>query len=239
LVPPVNAESAHSRPPAASHPLPHWLWPAACLLALAGYFAPWVNHPVAGLVITGLDLGEYVKFLPAVRDGSVVIWRQGFYVPLVAVSLACSVLAYRPAWRYVLPVKLAVLLLAAVAALNMLPPAWSPAVLAAPEFRLQMIWIVLCLTALAFSPFLGLLPATLAYMPILLLSLIGIVLPVAGFLAVLPGIESLYRSPLAPAWGMYSMVLGLAGLAAATILGIRRERAHAQRLDRNKEQTPC
>ena len=68
-----------------------------------------MDNRVAGLVITGLDLGEYVKFLPAVRNGVISIWRQGFYIPLVAVSLSCSLIAYRRVWRFALPVKLALL----------------------------------------------------------------------------------------------------------------------------------
>jgi len=232
----MSAEDIRAHPPQNTRtpgPL-RWLAPAACLFALAGYFAPWVDHQVAGLVITGLDLGEYVKFLPALRNGVISVWRQGFYIPLVAVSVSCSLIANRPVWRFALPVKLALLLIAAVAALNMLPPAWSPAVLATPEFRLQTICISLCLAALAFSPFLGLLPALAAYVPILLLSLAGIWLPVTGFLSVLPDIQSLYRAPLAPGWGMYLMVIGLAGLAASSVLGIRRERVSDRRRVHNR-----
>ncbi len=220
---PVKAIQASPSPSDTSPGLLRWLLPAACLLALAGYFAPWVNHRAAGLVITGLDLGEYVKFLPVVRNGVVSVWRQGFYIPLVAVSLSCSLIAYRRAWRFALPMKLTLLLIAAVAALNMLPPAWSPAVLVAPEFRLQTVWIALCLAAFAFSPFLGLLPAVAAYVPILLLGVAGIWLPVSGFLSVLPDIRNLYRSPLVPGWGMYLMILGLAGLTVFSVLGMRSE----------------
>lgn len=45
-----------------------WLM-VGILLLLTGYFGPWIDHEVAGLVVTGLDLGEYVKFLPEVRSG--------------------------------------------------------------------------------------------------------------------------------------------------------------------------
>ncbi|NJN84002.1 MAG: hypothetical protein HC802_18155 [Caldilineaceae bacterium] len=54
------------------------LLPIAVLVALAGYFGPWVDHPVAGLVVTGLDLGEYVKFLPVILSAEIVLWREGF-----------------------------------------------------------------------------------------------------------------------------------------------------------------
>ena len=71
----MPAEDTQDHPPqtAKAPGLLRWLTPAACLFALAGYFAPWVDNRVAGLVITGLDLGEYVKFLPAVRNGVISI----------------------------------------------------------------------------------------------------------------------------------------------------------------------
>ncbi len=217
-----------NQPPPPSAPLPSrdWrrLWPLAALVVLAGYFAPWVDHPVSGLVITGLDLGETVKFLPAVRENTINLWRQGFYLPLFTVSLACALLAYRPYYRYAFPVRLALLLAGAVAALNMLPPAWSPAVLSTPEFRLQTFAIFFCLAATAFSPLLGRLPAIAAYAPLLLLTLASMVLPSIAFLRVLPEIAELYRRTLTPGWGFYVMLIGLTAFAFAWIQGARLER---------------
>jgi hypothetical protein len=39
-------------------------------LAILGYFGPWVDHKTAALVLTGQDMGEFVKFLPEVRTGT-------------------------------------------------------------------------------------------------------------------------------------------------------------------------
>ena len=77
-----------------------WLLPLGGLLTLAGYFGPWVNHRVAGLVIMGLDLGEYVKFLPAVRSEQITLWREGFYLPLIVVSLSFSLHVFRQQFHY-------------------------------------------------------------------------------------------------------------------------------------------
>ena len=76
------------------------LLPLGAFLALAGFFGPWVNHAAAGLVITGLDLPEYVKFLPAMLAGQLTLWREGFYLPLVAVSMALSLHAFDARLRY-------------------------------------------------------------------------------------------------------------------------------------------
>ncbi len=199
------------------------LWPLAALVVLAGYFAPWVNHSASGLVITGLDLGETVKFLPAVREGSINLWRQGFYLPLFTISLSCALLAYRPYYQYAFALRLALLLAGAVVALNMLPPAWSPAVLSTLEFRLQTIAIIFCLAATAFSPLLGRLPARAVYAPLLLLSFASMALPSIAFLRVLPEIADLYRRALTPGWGFYVMLIGLTVLAIACVQAARLE----------------
>lgn len=223
-----TSSSAPSHTPSLKHAVLWWLWPAACLIVLAGYFAPWIDHAAAGLVVTGLDLGEYVKFLPEVRDGTIEIWRQGFYLPLLAVSLACSLFAYRPIYRYSLISRLALLMLGVVAALNMLPPAWSPAVLASGEFRLQSVWIALCLGATALSPLLALLPAPVPYLTVAVLSIAGLWLPISGFLNILPGVNALYQRAPRIGWGPYTMALGLAALIIACLIALRVElRAHA------------
>lgn len=99
-----------------------WLLAFGLILTLAGYFAPWVAHPVSGLSVTGLDLGEYVKFLPLFRNATLSIWREGLYSPLVAVSASASFAAFRPGFGYRLPARIILLLVSVIAALNLLPP---------------------------------------------------------------------------------------------------------------------
>lgn len=211
--------AALSSPPTARHNRRLWLVPPAALLALWGYFGPWVPHPAAGLVVTGLDLAEYVKFLPAYAAGQLGIWREGFYAPLVAVSVALSLTAFRlpvgPRWL-IWPVRLLGVLLAIVAALNLLPPAWSPPLLRTPEFRLQSAVLVICVGLALLSPLLALLPRRLSALLITLLAAAGIVLPVVQFLRIRPHIAELYAQPLSPGWGLFLCVLALALMAAST-----------------------
>lgn len=200
-----------------------WLIPLAGLLTLIGYFGPWVNHHVAGLVIMGLDLGEYVKFLPEVRSGQITLWREGFYLPLVTVSLAFSLSCFRKQFNYHWVVRSLLIAVAMMAALNLLPPAWTPDRLITPEFRLQTIALVLCLAAVAFSPFLGLLPTRIAAIFIVVLSGLALWFPIRDFLAVLPLISGLYHHPLSPGWGMFVMAVGLVLLAGASVSSIVKE----------------
>lgn len=213
--------------PATCHlsPVTCLLLPLAALLTLAGYLGAWVAHPVAGLAILGLDLGEYVKFLPEVRRGATGLWREGFYLPLVAASLACSLAAFRAELRYGWPARSALLAIAVVASLNLLPPAWTPQRMLTPEFHQQTAALLLGLGAVAFSPELALLPQRVVAALIALLALAAAIVPPWQFLAVLPAIALLYNHPLWPGWGMYGMIAGLALLlvAAGMLWGFKRQ----------------
>jgi hypothetical protein len=197
-----------------------WLLPLAAILILVGYFGPWVPHRVAGLVVTGVDLGEYVKFLPTVRGGQIMLWREGFYLPLVVVSLALSLAAFRPQWRYAWPMRVLLLVIAGIAALNLLPPAWGPATFTNPEFRQQIAALALCLGAAAISPLLALLPRWVGSSVVLLLSLVTLWFPLRDFLRVLPTIRELYNEPLSPGWGVYVMVCGLVLIMVVQLINL-------------------
>lgn len=203
---------------------PRWLLLImAGLIGTIGYFGPWVPHRAAGLVILGLDLGEYVKFLPEVAAGQIVIRRELFYLPLVTASLAASLLAGRrglPRWGRILLALVAIPL-----ALAMLPPAWSPVTLALPEFRLQVLAIVVCLGMVPAVVITRYLPNRLVLGLIALLALAAAILPAWGFHQVLPAIAALYHRPLMPGWGFWVALAGqLAVAVIATAEIIRRSR---------------
>ncbi len=194
-----------------------WTVPLGAVLALVGYFGPWVDHDVAGLAILGLDLGEYVKFLTAVRAGQINIWREAFYLPLVAVSLICSLCVFRAELRYAWYVRVLLIGLAIMSAFNLVPPAWTPQRMLTPEFRQQLMAIGLCLTAMAFSPFLALLPRRIVAVVLVVFSVFAIAIPSWQFLRVLPEIGELYGRTLLPGWGLYTTQIGFLLIAAAGI----------------------
>jgi hypothetical protein len=186
-----------------------WLLPLGLLLTLGGYFGSWIAHPVAGLAITGLDFGEYVKFLPAVKDGTVLLWRAGFYTPLVAISAAASLAAFRTSFSYTWWARAALLAIAIISALNLVPPAWTPARLLEDEFRLQSTSLLLLLSAVVFAPFLALVPNVWAASCVTLLALVAMVAPIHGYISVLPALTELYGKPLSYGWGIWCMPIGL------------------------------
>ena len=225
------------------------LLPISALLTLTGYFRPWISHRAAGLTVLGLDLGELVKFLYPVQQGDIRLWREGFYLPLLAVSVSLSLNAFRreevdgershPTYGW--PVRIGLLLLAAVAALNLLPPAWSPRLLATPEFRLQVAALLLCLALAAVSPFAALmltprtfvvavgrgalagprsgfiwrsahLIALLRACAVVALAGAAIYFPLAQFQWILPTLADIYGGPPQTGWGPALTAVGLAGL---------------------------
>jgi hypothetical protein len=187
----------------------------AVAVGVSGYFGPWVPHKAAGLVVTGVDLAEYVKFLPQVASGQIPLRREIFYLPLIAASVGACLAASRRA----LPVLIRVLLgLAAIPlALAMLPPAWSPAVLALPEFRLQILAIGLCLLLLPGVAIIRLLPERLLLMVLTVLAVAAACAPAWGFLQVHPVIVTLYRHPLPLGLGFWACTAGFAGAAVVAM----------------------
>ncbi len=195
---------------------------ALWLLACAGYFGAWVPHRAAGLVITGVDLAEYVKFLPPVMAGQVPVQREAFYLPLISASLIATLIAGRRS----LPLWLRLLLGAAAVplALALLPPAWSPGTLRLPEFRLQVAALLACLAATPLTVLLRYLPDRVVLLAIALLALAAVLWSTWSFNQVLPAIRVVYRAPLAPGWGFWLALaaqLGIALYAAARMVMTR------------------
>lgn len=204
-----------------------WLLRLAFVLAALGlgliafgYWGAWLPHPAAGLNILGIDLAEYVKFVPEVRSGQISLRREIFYAPLVSLSLGLVFLATIRRPRLALALRLILLALAIPTALAMLPPAWTPALLRTPEFRQQTIAIVLLLAAVLLAPlwrrFLpdwgrGILFVILAYLPFP---------AIAAFQRLLPALTALYNRPLASGSAIFLLGLGAGLLAAGGLLTI-------------------
>ncbi len=194
----------------------------AILVGLLGYYGPWVPHRAAGLVILGLDLAEYVKFLPQVRSGAIRLQRELFYLPLFVAAVVAALLASR---RRLPPVVRVFFGLAAIPlALAMLPPAWRPDTLLQPEFRLQTIAIAFCLALLPGVVLTRYLPDRLVLALAALLCVAAGVIPAWAFLQVQPAIAELYNHPLALGWGFWACLGGYliaAVVALAEAMGRR------------------
>lgn len=194
---------------------------AALAGALTGYFGAWMPHRAAGLVITGVDLAEYVKFLPQVQSGEVAVLREAFYAPLLVGSLLAALLAGRrtfPAWARLLALVTSIAL-----AFAMLPPAWSPGLLLRQEFRIQTVAIALCLFWLLLIPLTRFLPDRLVLVAVALLALPAAIWPAWSYVQILPALRALFRSDaLLIGWGLVACTLGFVSAALYALVAALR-----------------
>ena len=153
---------------------------------LVAYFLVWLPQPAAGLTFIGLDLGEWVKFLPQVRAGEVVASRIFFYLP--PISLSMMILAWTVTWSdgrwqswvvRILAVAIAFLAFPSVEAIIDEPPS---------EWLLRLILVILVLIFASISPLLKRFSTNVlirgSWLLILLLGLIGAILPTWAYFAV-------------------------------------------------------
>lgn len=194
---------------------------AGLILAVVGYWGPWVDHFTAALVIPGFDLAEYVKFLPEVRAGTVPVIRELFYLPAPAAGLCLALITgwqrrRLPAWATAL-----LAILAAGLALIVAPP---------PDFIIRFVQDVALRAEwgrqalLAVGTFLavvaGLMWARRLSWPVIalfisLIAVAGTAIPLWQFFAARPAIERVYNRPVTLGWGLWLMPLGFA-LTVAT-----------------------
>ena len=210
-------------------------------LAIVGYFGPWVNHKTAALVLTGQDMGEFVKFLPEVRAGTAVMIREFFYLPPFAAALCLILLMASKRLAYPLVIRAIVLLTVLGLAWAMLPPVWTPQLLITAEFRKQTVAIAFCLLLLIVRPLLrylpsrrcpehvacpehsrreGLMAVALRHpqdIAMMVLALLGAGPPLWQFLAIREAVNRAYGWPVQVGWGLWVTVLGFLIVIAGAV----------------------
>lgn len=188
-----------------------WGLLAGTLLGAVGAsFAPWVSRPPAALVLTAPDLAEFVKFLPEVRDGSLVVYRLLFLLPLFVYTAALPMIIYARRLAYPGWIRWPVLVLVIPLSLTLLPPVWSPGVLLSAEFRAQTVAFVLCLSLLVATRWLGRVPLRPLTTLVAFCSVIAPALAFWQFFVVRGAVARAYASPVNPGWGAWALLVGLA-----------------------------
>ena len=195
---------------------------AGWVLASVGYFGPWIAHATAGLTLSGVDMGEFVKFLPGVLDGTLAVTRQLFYLPPFAVAVSIALLVGSPRLAYPWLLRGLALLLAFLVSLQLLPPAWSPASLMMAEFRLQTISLGISWLLLAGFWLWGRLPSWLTGSLSAGVAIAAIGLSAWQFSVVKADIDKVYGVAPPIGWGFPVCLLGLAALATGSALFVLR-----------------
>ena len=206
------------------------------LAGAGGAFLPWIWPGPVALQLTAPGLAEFVKFLPEVRYGQVQLQRLFFLLPLFLAMLALPLMGvnqqvFLPVWLRWL-VRLIVLPLALAA----LSPVWTPAILIAPEFRLQTLLACSAISLAIIAPLFKNLPLKPLLMLLLGGGLAAIILPMWQFNLVRAGIVEAYHRPLGLGWGWWLTVAGiiLSIAGGAGIIWIR-PKARADSYDRQAE----
>lgn len=65
-------------------------------LIFVAYFMVWLPNEAVGLAMQGLEIGEWVKFLPETRNGQVALSRVWFYAP--PLTLGAVLALYTANW---------------------------------------------------------------------------------------------------------------------------------------------
>jgi hypothetical protein len=179
------------------------------LAGAGGAFLPWVWRESVALQLTAPGLAEFVKFLPGVRAGQIQIERLFFFLPLFLAMLALPLFATNqtlrlPAWLSWL-MRLAVIPLA----LASLSPVWTPAILIAPEFRLQTLLAVVAIGLSLAAPLLKSLPLKPLAILLIIAGSAALVLPYWQFSLVQADVVEAYQQPVSLGWGWWFTASGL------------------------------
>ncbi|MBL7183316.1 MAG: hypothetical protein ISS50_02575 [Anaerolineae bacterium] len=191
-------------------------------LALVGYWGPWVDHKTAALVLSGLDMAEFVKFLPGVRAGTEFMIRELFYLPPLAAALCLALIGGSRLWRYPLWARAIMVITAIALAIIVLPP--YPFILQAPgsdEFRRQFLMGTGCLAVIVASLLYRCLPRAIVAGLLIAVSLVGAIPPVWQFFSIRSALDGVYGQPIHIGWGLWLMAVGfliVAGSGAGMLM---------------------
>jgi len=192
------------------------LAPLGIALALVGYWGPWVSHKTAALVLSGLDMAEFVKFLPGVRAGTEFMIRELFYLPLLAAALCLALMGSTHYFCYPLWARALMVIAAIVLAIIVLPPyPFILRALSSDEFRRQFLMAAGCLAVIAASLLYRRLPRAVVAGLLIVVSLAGAIPPVWQFLSIRSALDSVYGQPIHIGWGLWLMVAGFLVVAGA------------------------
>lgn len=198
---------------------------AFALLAALSYWLPWVAHPTAALKLSGQDMGEFVKFIPAFRSGEIGVPRQLFYMPPLVCTLVLTLIGINRALPWPRGLRVVLLGLALLLLPGLLPPVWgTPKDWFTAEFRLQGLALVLgSAFVVAHGAFRRLSLTWLSWL-IMILALIGLFPAQWAFWQFKPYVWAVYNTPtIRVGWGVWLNGLAWVGLAV-TMLAVKRGR---------------
>lgn len=181
--------------------------PLSLTLILISYLLVWLPYPAAGLSLLGVELGEWIKFLPGVRTPQPPASRNWFYLP--PITLAWLIVLWSAAWParrwqtwLARGLALGVSFLA-VPALEVIRD--EPAA----EWRLRLAWIgVLALGMLTAHWWGTRLSSRALTLLAALTAAVGAFMPTWAYFGLRPVVEAALRAPVSVGPGVWLNLLG-------------------------------
>lgn len=165
----------------------------AFTLILVGYLQSWLPHPNAGMALLGLEMGEWVKFLPSVRAGEVAWFHRNFFY-LPPITLALGMLLWSNGWPRT-PRTLAMRLLACALSLLAMPSILVILREPSAEWSFRLLLISFVVTVALYLTWRSL-PPYLLTLGGLLVALMGAILPTLAYLLIRPIIAEWHNVPV-------------------------------------------
>jgi uncharacterized membrane protein len=178
------------------------------VLVVVGYFGPWIPHETAALTVPGSELSWFAKSFGQVT-------REMFVLPLIAAGVLLSLTTQCHVTRPF--VRLGVVTLGFLVILASMPVYDS---IASPEYRGQLILMVVGGVLVVLTLFAPRLPRRIWGGSIVLLALVGVLPVLWQFAAFHPRVAALYGESLGVGWGLIVCVIGFILLLAHGILAV-------------------
>ncbi len=188
----------------------------ASVLALIGFFGPWVPHETAALTVIGYQMSEFAKFFPQVQGSVVPVVRALFVTPLLSAMISAAFVTGRSNMRSAFRVSATVV--AGPLCLAVLPPHQS---ILEPVYRLQLIIVGVAMVLVGATLLTRRLSERVRGILTLVTALVGAVPALWQYMLFRPLVVDLYQASVPPGWGLIVCGTGfilLLGLALRDIL---------------------
>lgn len=180
------------------------LLPLGWTAILVGYLSVWLPGPSAGLQFIGVEIGEWVKFLPEVQAGNVFPGRDAFYLP--PITLALLMIIYSAKWPTKRWQTWAFRGLAILVSLLAFPS--IDAIRREPSSEWALRLGLIALVALLSVAMIWLGQRFPRKWGMILVALVGLAIPSWAYLAVRPGVADLIQTPIGIGLGVWLNLLG-------------------------------